>query len=256
MSQRYKYVVIILSGKANELNKLQLINSHIACIVSQVSNRSDIHFAMANASSRIRKDITTLTQDELTLLIKAWTGIQAKDPEDEYSFFKIAGYHGMPFRGAGWGNSQWWGGYCHHGNVLFPTWHRAYVYRLEEALRRIEGCENVTMPYWNEPKNADLKNPNSIVIPEIFTQQTIPNPSGVGNIANPLYSYTFAKSLTDHTGTIDGQNPFDYSKPGRLQPEGTKYTTVRYPQSGLVATQKDLNATARQNALLWPTLLC
>ena len=28
-----------------------------------------------------------------------------------------------------------WGGFCHHGNVLFPMWHRAYVQHLENALR-------------------------------------------------------------------------------------------------------------------------
>ena len=206
-------------------------------------------FAMAS-SPRVRKDINTLSQDELSLLLKAWKGIQDKDPNDDYSFFKIAGYHGMPFRGAGWGNSQWWGGYCHHGNILFPTWHRAYVYRLEEALRKIPGCENVTMPYWNEPKNADPTNPNAIVIPEIFTQQTIPNPSGPGDIRNPLYSYTFQQGVTDNISTIDPQNPYDYSKPGDiLKAQGKQYTTVRYPQSGLVGTEKDLEATIQQNKL-------
>ena len=68
-------------------------------------------------ATRVRKDVTKLSQAEEDLLIKAWIGIQALPPDDENSFFKIAGYHGMPFRGAGWGNSQWWGGYCHHGNV-------------------------------------------------------------------------------------------------------------------------------------------
>ena len=200
------------------------------------------------SSPRIRKDITTLSQDELILLLRAWKGIQEKDPSDDYSFFKVAGYHGMPFRGAGWGNSQWWGGYCHHGNILFPTWHRAYVYRIEEALRKIEGCENVTMPYWNEPKFADPKNPGAIVIPEIFTQQTIANPWGPGDIPNPLYSYTFQQGVTDNISTIDGNNPYDYSKPGPiLKAEGKQYTTVRYPQSGLVATEKDLEATTAQN---------
>lgn len=70
---------------------------------------------------------------------------------------------------------------------------------------------------------ADPKNHNSIVIPEIFTQQTIPNPLGTSDMPTPLYSYTLAKGLTNHIGTIDGQNPFDYSKPGKLQVEGTKY---------------------------------
>ena len=53
----------------------------------------------------------------------------------------LGGYHGEPFRGAGWGSSPYWGGYCNHGNVLFPTWHRVYVLKLEEALQSMPGCE-------------------------------------------------------------------------------------------------------------------
>ena len=53
----------------------------------------------------------------------------------------IGGFHGEPFRGPGAQTPTWWGGYCQHGTVLFPTWHRAYLYRLENALRSIPGCE-------------------------------------------------------------------------------------------------------------------
>ena len=99
---------------------------------------------------RVRRSITDLLVDhdsqkpeELDKLIRAWAGIQALPPDDGNSFFKIAGYHGEPFRGAGWGNADWWGKYCNHGNVLFPTWHRAYLLRIEDALRSIRGCEDM-----------------------------------------------------------------------------------------------------------------
>lgn len=73
-------------------------------------------------------------QKPLVDLIRAWKGIQdlsRVDPDNEHSFFKIAGFHGSPFRRAGYANPAYWGGYCNHGNVLFPTWHRAYTERLE-----------------------------------------------------------------------------------------------------------------------------
>ena len=61
-------------------------------------------------------------------------GIMFSTPQSNpLSHFGIAGIHGMPFvpwEGAG-GNrpvqGSGWGGYCTHGNVLFPTWHRPYV---------------------------------------------------------------------------------------------------------------------------------
>lgn len=50
------------------------------------------------------------------------------------SFFQVGGIHGLPY--VPWDgvtgdqpfdpNNQW-GGYCTHGSVLFPTWHRPYV---------------------------------------------------------------------------------------------------------------------------------
>jgi hypothetical protein len=47
---------------------------------------------------------------ELETLILAFRAIFKKDVTEFNSFFTIAGYHGEPFRGAGWGNAQWWGG--------------------------------------------------------------------------------------------------------------------------------------------------
>ncbi|KAF3903527.1 Tyrosinase [Arthrobotrys entomopaga] len=90
--------------------------------------------------------------EPLEKLVRAFKGIQERDPSDQDSFWVIAGYHGEPFRGPGatGTSSGWWGGFCHHGSVLFPTWHRAYLLRLEDALRSVDRCEDVTLPFWDE----------------------------------------------------------------------------------------------------------
>lgn len=193
---------------------------------------------------RLRRSIRDLEDDydrgnkkPLEDLIRAWRGIQAQpadDPNSAFppkSFFTIAGYHGEPFRGAGWGNSQWWGGYCNHGNVLFPTWHRAYLLTLENALRSVPGCENVTLPYWDEVDQRTKETG----LPRTFLQKTFVldgNP-----VSNPLYSYTFQYDIFDNLAPVPD---FDYSKP-----EG--YTTVRYPYSGLVGTPDDKAKTEAHN---------
>jgi tyrosinase len=164
-------------------------------------------------------------------LWRAWKGIKELPPTDPNSFFMIGGYHGEPFRGAGWGNSAWWGGYCNHGNVLFPTWHRVYMLRLEDALRSVAGCEDVTMAYWDEASEASAKGG----IPKALTDEFVTLDGVV--IPNPLRSFVFNKGITDN---INGDDP-NYSKP-------PGYETVRYPLSGLVGTPTDQAATAAHNA--------
>ncbi|EFX00015.1 tyrosinase [Grosmannia clavigera kw1407] len=168
--------------------------------------------------------------------------IQQLDPKDPNSFFQIAGYHGMPFRGAGWGNPSWWGGYCNHGNVLFPTWHRAYLLRLENALRSVKGCEDVALPYWNETSSGTRHNG----IPDIFLRQKVTIPSSIHEksdsdleIDNPLRSYTFQDGITDNLQPVPDA---DYSKP-------KGYETKRYPFSGL-ASSSDIAATNQHNMLM------
>lgn len=164
-------------------------------------------------------------------LMRAWKGIKELPPDDIKSFFMLGGYHGEPFRGAGWGNNQYWGGYCNHGNVLFPTWHRVYLYKLEEALQSIPGCEDVMLPYWDETDEYSQK----YGIPHALTDETFVL-DGV-SIPNPLKSFVLPEKILD---AIQSDNNL-YTKP-------KGYETVRYPLSGLVGTEKDRAATTAHNA--------
>jgi tyrosinase len=187
---------------------------------------------------RVRRSLKELQDDydkgkkkPLETLMRAWKAIKELPPDDQRSFFLIGGYHGEPFRGAGWGNPSYWGGYCNHGNVLFPTWHRAYMLRIEDALRSIPGCADVTMPYWDETSEESLQGG----IPWALTRKDFVLDGET--IANPLRSFVLNQNIVDHL------NPYpdaDYSKP-------KGYETVRYPLSGLVAPG-DKAATDAHNA--------
>ncbi|KAI1175944.1 tyrosinase [Nemania sp. FL0916] len=134
-------------------------------------------------------------------LLWAFHLLQHSDPSERDSFFQIAGYHGMPFRGAGWGNPAWWGGYCNHGNVLFPTWHRAYLVRLENALRNVSGYDDITLPYWNETGKESLENG----IPKIFLHERVDIPKK--GYVTKRYPYSGLES-GDNAGATKQHNMF------------------------------------------------
>ncbi len=187
---------------------------------------------------RVRRSIQDLQNEynkgnkqPLEDVMRAWKGIKELPPDNPNSFFMIGGYHGEPFRGAGWGNSSYWGGYCNHGNVLFPTWHRMYLVRLENAMRSIPGCAHVTQPFWDETSPDSLQNG----IPWALTNENFELDGKP--IPNPLRSFVFNKNIDDN---ISGDNP-NYSKP-------IGYETVRYPLSGLVGNAKEIAETKAHNA--------
>ncbi|MBW4597476.1 MAG: tyrosinase family protein [Brasilonema angustatum HA4187-MV1] len=191
-----------------------------------------------NKELRVRRSIQELQDDfekgnkkPLEDLMRAWKGIKELPPDNPHSFFMLGGYHGEPFRGAGWGNPSYWGGYCNHGNILFPTWHRVYLVKLEEALQSIPGCGDVMLPYWDETSDDSLKNG----IPWALTQKDFVLDGAT--IPNPLRSFVFNKNIVDNLNPIPDA---DYSKP-------KGYETVRYPLSGLVG-QADKSATDKHNA--------
>lgn len=189
-----------------------------------------------------RKSIRQFKQGDAELddLVLAWSKIQALPPSDPNSFEHIAGYHGEPFRGAGWGNPQWWGGYCNHGNVLFPTWHRAYVRRLEEALQ--SQVPGVAMMYWDETEQGDVVDQQGSV-PPVLLQTRYTFADGT-TIDNPLRSYTLQRRLADNLSPALDAN----LKPATDYSKLKGYTTVRFPFSGLQGPD-DIDAAQQHNAL-------
>lgn len=181
----------------------------------------------------VRKNIRSLSDCELDHLVRAFHAIQSLPPTDPDSFFYIAAFHGEPFRGAGWGNSAWWGKYCNHGNVFFPTWHRAHVHRLELALQK--QVPGVALPYWNEIEEATMHWEG---IPLVLTQRDYHFSDGSGSIPNPLCSYTFQRRVADHLGP--NFPDADYSKP-------KGHTTTRLPFAVLVGAAANIQATVEHN---------
>ena len=166
-------------------------------------------------------------------LLRAWKGIKDLPPCDPQSFFVLGGYHGEPFvYRQDWpeGKGLYWGGYCNHGNVLFPTWHRIYVLKLEQALQSI--VPGVMMPYWDETSQETLAKG----IPWILTAATVILDEQ--EIDNPLRSFVLPETLSDNMAE---DKDYIYAKP-------KGYETVRYPLSGLVGTPQAQAKTERHNA--------
>lgn len=61
--------------------------------------------------------------------------------DDPFSYYEISGIHGQPWRawdrvtsanfGPSRGTTDPQSGYCSHGSVVFPTWHRVYLAQFE-----------------------------------------------------------------------------------------------------------------------------
>lgn len=116
---------------------------------------------------RIRKNINCLSSNELHDLREAFAALYRLPESHPNSYARIAGLHGSPAPS-----------YCVHSNTGFLTWHRAYLLRLEDALRTIR-C-GVTLPYW------DWSSGNTTGLPAAFKNPTYQNRSG-NTVDNPLY---------------------------------------------------------------------
>lgn len=99
-------------------------------------------------AARVRKNVASLSADEIETLGTAFTGLMEREPTDQNSYFALAGIHGRPRS------------FCLHHQDRFAPWHRVYLKIFEDQLRLIPGCENVTLPYW------DL----STLLPEVLQQ--------------------------------------------------------------------------------------
>ncbi|KAF8500857.1 photo-regulated tyrosinase [Russula emetica] len=180
-----------------------------------------------------RREINDLVKDtdQFSLYIQALTAMFTTPQSNPLSQFGIGGIHGLPYvQWEGSGGTRpvqgsQWGGYCTHGNVLFPTWHRPYVALYEQVMQQhaldisqqyqdqqrwSSAAQNLRAPYWDWATNV-------VPPPEVISLQTVDITTPDGNtttVPNPLYQYTF--------------NPIDSSFPA---PYEYWQTTIRHPDN-------------------------
>ncbi|KAI1174673.1 hypothetical protein F4777DRAFT_579712 [Nemania sp. FL0916] len=165
----------------------------------------------------VRKDILTLTTEEKDNLVLAFKLVQELPADDPDSFFTIGGLHGIPGEF-----------YCHHGDPLFPTWHRAYLYTLEKSLQK--QVPGVALPYWQEIDSITEGHPHT-AIPSILTDETYTFADGT-TIPNPLKSFTLEKAVED-TYKEKGKQGFPYSKPAGYTTNETADQLLKQLGAGL-----------------------
>ncbi len=97
-----------------------------------------------------RKNAALLSGEEIGALRRAWAEIKDLSEtvrSDRRGFFELAGQHGVPY----------WRCPHHVPERLFLPWHRAYLYRLEQALQdRVPG---VTLPWWDWTTTREVPGP-------------------------------------------------------------------------------------------------
>ncbi len=109
-------------------------------------------------AGRIRKDARNLLEGEIDKLTLAFSELMKRDTDDPDSYFALAGMHWypLPFK-------------CKHHEDRYNPWHRAYLEKFENALRSVDGCEDVTLPYW------DITSPPpEFLFKEPFDSYTLP----------------------------------------------------------------------------------
>jgi tyrosinase len=112
-----------------------------------------------------RKNAALLSDDEVGALRSAFEQVKQISADargDDRGFFEHAGMHGVPY----------WDCPHHTPQRIFLPWHRAYLYRLEQALA--DTVSGVTLPWWDWTTTRE--------IPAAFDAEE------VGGAPNPLFS--------------------------------------------------------------------
>ncbi|TFY82262.1 hypothetical protein EWM64_g1750 [Hericium alpestre] len=195
----------------------------------------------AQAPNRLEINDFVKVEDQWSLYVQALHAISTISQSDLTSFFQIGGIHGLPY--VPWDGSgeqpvstQGWEGYCTHGSVLFPTWHRPYMMLYEQVLqshakdiakkytvdqgRWAQAAANLRQPYWDWASNA-------VPPPEVISEQQVTIVGFDGKkvkVDNPLIRYKF--------------HPIDPSFPS---PYSGWQTTLRHPTSSSPDAKEDIN---------------
>jgi hypothetical protein len=92
----------------------------------------------------VRKDVTTLTDDEMASLRKGFQVLRQRSANNPNSPLGLLGQANI-HRDA-----------CAHANWWFLPWHRGYLYYFERILREAANDPSLALPYWNWTKNPGL----------------------------------------------------------------------------------------------------
>ncbi|MEL6562303.1 MAG: tyrosinase family protein [Bacteroidota bacterium] len=111
---------------------------------------SMIEFATKQESVRLRKNIESLSPDELANYKHALTILKERKNNEENSFYSLAQMH----------NTSDFQYRCQHGNDLFLPWHRGMLYYFEQELQKTDPprTSNVTIPYYDFTKIPSIGN--------------------------------------------------------------------------------------------------
>ncbi|PCH38806.1 Di-copper centre-containing protein [Wolfiporia cocos MD-104 SS10] len=225
--------------------------------------------------SPARLEFRDLVKDkkQFSLYVQALERMMKEPYENDYSHVSIGGIHGLPYNR--WGDSgpvefedgDAFGGYCTHGSMLFPTWHRPYVALYEQVVWKHaneiakgypadwqKAALTLRQPYWDwalTPPAGTKGVPEEITTPKI----SILTPTGEITIKNPLYSYKFLAKFPVDTfaGTSFSQWDHTVRYPTSDQPDAKsddeKFKDTYYSEVAQIQTQV-FNMMTRQDT--WP----
>ncbi|KIW32469.1 uncharacterized protein PV07_04014 [Cladophialophora immunda] len=186
--------------------------------------------ALNNDEVRPRLDIDVMIAkqpDAFNLFLLALMDLKADT--SKLGYFSLAGIHGLPtalWDGVGKNFPEGTGGYCAHGRLVFPTWHRPYLALLEQTLYRkmlaivkefdrpfqsryLSAAKAFRLPYWDyfRPRDVDARFPGiklegnrtrhdyDFRMPDILNVKEVmvrvPPYDKLTVLSNPLYNFKF-----------------------------------------------------------------
>jgi tyrosinase len=145
--------------------------------------------ALRPADLALRPNVTKMSPAELATLRSAITKALALEDERGYQYF--ANWHGVIFE------------LCRHHEDLFLPWHRAYLYYLELALRKLE--PTLALPWWDWTASG--------AIPAAYTDAK--GPDGHDNV--------LLKAPIKPWGPAKNPPPETFRRPGRAPVQAPPY---------------------------------